>query len=320
MPLPPVAERFLRYVRIDTRSDPASHTVPSTEAQKTLGRLLRDELRAMGAAEVVMNPHGYVFATIPATSPEAALPVLALLAHQDTSPDAPGADVRPVIHASYDGGVLRLPGDERVVLDPARQPALRDHLGHDVITSDGTTLLGSDDKAGVAILMQLAEDLLADHTLPCPRLRLCFTVDEEIGRGVDHLDLAVLGADVAYTLDGSGTDTLYSETFNAAEALVTVEGIMVHPGYAHGIMVNAARILSDLIAALPPDEAPETTSGRAGYFHPHTLDAADAARARARILLRDFTDAGLLRRKNFVHAHAEALRLRYPKARITVEI
>ena len=320
MPLPPVAERFLRYVRIDTRSDPASHTVPSTEAQKTLGRLLRDELRAMGAAEVVMDPHGYVFATIPATSPEAALPVLALLAHQDTSPDAPGADVRPVIHASYDGGVLRLPGDERVVLDPARQPALRDHLGHDVITSDGTTLLGSDDKAGVAILMQLAEDLLADHTLPCPRLRLCFTVDEEIGRGVDHLDLAVLGADVAYTLDGSGTDTLYSETFNAAEALVTVEGIMVHPGYAHGIMVNAARILSDLIAALPPDEAPETTSGRAGYFHPHTLDAADAARARARILLRDFTDAGLLRRKNFVHAHAEALRLRYPKARITVEI
>lgn len=322
-PLPPVAARFLRYVRIDTQSDPASETVPSTEKQKDLGRLLVDELRALGVRDAHLDAHGYVFGTIPSTLPEsrtADVPVLALLAHLDTAPDAPGAGVTPVVHRNYDGGVLALPGDPAVRLDPARQPALRDHVGHDLITSDGTTLLGSDDKAGVAVLMQLAEDLLQDRALPCPTLRLCFTIDEEIGRGVDHLDLDVLGADVAYTLDGSGTGTLCVETFHAAEARVLVEGVTVHPGYAKDVMVNAVRILADLVAALPAAEAPETTDGRAGYFHPHALAVGDVARAEVQILLRDFTEEGLERRKAFLVRLVETLRLKHPKARVACEI
>ncbi len=316
--LPSVAERFLRYVQIDTQSDSGSSRTPSTEGQKDLGRLLVQELQAMGVSDAAMDAHGYVYATLP-TPRRTEGPTLALLAHLDTSPDAPGAGVQPVVHRDYDGGRITLPGDASVTLDPARQPALRACIGHDVITSDGTTLLGSDDKAGVAILMQLAEDLAGTDTLR-PPLRLCFTVDEEIGRGVDKLDLARLGADVAYTLDGSGVDTVYAETFNAAEATVTVEGVMVHPGYAKGIMVNAARILAELIAALPADEAPETTAGRAGYFHPHRLGKADAAQARAKILLRDFDAEGLERRKRFLTAQVEALRLKHPRAGIRLDI
>ena len=207
-----------------------------------------------------------------------------------------------------------------MTLDPARQPALLDHLGHDLITSDGTTLLGSDDKAGVAVLMHLAEDLLHDRSLPCPTLRLCFTIDEEIGRGVEKLDLGTLGADVAYTLDGSSTGTIASETFSAAEAVVTVEGVMVHPGYAKDIMVNAVRIVAELIAALPATEAPETTAGRAGYIHPHTLTTGDAARAGVQLILRDFTEEGLQRRKELVIHLVDLLRLKYPKSLISLEI
>ena len=321
MPLPPIAARFLRYVRIDTQSDPASTATPSTEKQKDLGRLLADELTALGAADVEMDHHGYVFATLPAVPADAAgAPTLALLAHVDTSPDASGTGVVPVVHENYQGGVIRLPGDPSVTLDPAERPALRAHLGHDLITSDGTTLLGSDDKAGVAVLMQLAEDLLADPAHPRPRLRLCFTVDEEIGRGVEHLDLGVLGADVAYTLDGSGRDTLSFETFNAVEAVVTVAGVMVHPGYAKGLMVNALRILAAFVAALPAEEAPETTDGRAGYYHPHTLAAGTAAHAELRLILRDFTTEGMEQRKAFVRDLAASLQQQHPRARISIRI
>lgn len=316
MPLPAVAERFLRYVQIDTQSDPASDAVPSTERQKDLSRLLVDELRSLGLDDAGMDAAGYVYATLPGTAGPG-LPVLGLVAHVDTSPDAPGANVRPRIHPSYDGGVIELaPG---VALDPARQPALRDHVGHDLITSDGTTLLGSDDKAGVAILMQLAADLREDPT-PRPPVRLLFTVDEEIGRGVDALDVERFGADVAYTIDGSGIDTLYAETFNAAEATVTVEGVGVHPGYAKGVLVNAARIVAEFVAALPPDEAPETTDGRAGYYHPHTLTAGDVTRAGVRILLRDFDADGLEHRKVFLERLAERLRARHPGASIELSI
>lgn len=323
MPHPPVAERFLRYVQIDTQSDPASDATPSTEKQKDLSRLLARELNAMGIADAYMDDYGYVFGTIPATrsgEQTARTPVLALLAHVDTSPDESGANVKPVMHPTYDGGVLTLPGDPSVTLDPARQPALLDHLGHDLITSDGTTLLGSDDKAGVAVLMQLAEDLLQDRSLPCPAIRLCFTVDEEIGRGVDKLDLDHLGADVAYTLDGSGTGTLCVETFNAAEAVVTVDGVMVHPGYAKGVMVNAVRIMAELIAALPAAEAPETTADREGYIHPHTVSEGNAARAQTRLILRDFTDDGLQRRKDLVTRLIDLLRVKYPEATISLDI
>ncbi len=328
--LPPVAARFCRYVRVDTQSDPASATTPSTAKQLDLARMLADELRALGASDVEVDGHGYTTATLPSPLPAAAAgrPVLGLVAHVDTSPDAPGAGVRPHVHPAYDGGAFALPGDPSVVLDPARQPALLEHVGHDLITSDGTTLLGSDDKAGVAVIMQLAEDLLrtereaaarGEHPLPRPTLRLLFTPDEEIGRGVDTLDLASFGADVAYTLDGSGVDRLNVETFNAAEAVVTVEGVGVHPGYAKGAMVNAVRLAARFVAALPAGEAPETTDGRAGYLHPHALTGT-TERATVRVLLRDFTDAGMESKKALVHRLAADLQAEHPAARVSVEV
>jgi len=285
--------------------------------------LLAEEMRAMGVEDVEMDEYGYVFGTIPTNvlaDRAARLPVIGLLAHLDTSPDEPGANVKPVIHPNYQGGVIELPGDPTVRLDPARQPALLKCIGHDLITSDGTTLLGSDDKAGVAILMQLAEDLLRNPDLPRPTLRICFTIDEEIGRGVDHLDLKKLGVDVAYTLDGSDVDTVYAETFNAAEAIIRVKGVMVHPGYAKNVMVNAVRILAEMIAALPQAEAPETTEDREGYIHPHNISAGDATSAEALFILRDFSWEGLERRKNYMRALTDLFRLRYPKAEITLDI
>lgn len=317
--LPSVVQRFMRYVQIDTQSDPDSETVPSTEKQKDLARLLVHELLALGVTDAMMDAFGYVYGTLPAVG-TTDLPVLALLAHMDTSPDAPGANVKPMVHRNYDGGILTLPGDPTVKLDPAKQPALREHVGHDIITSDGTTLLGSDDKAGVAILMQLAEDLINDTSSPRPTVRLCFTIDEEIGRGVDQLDLERLGADIAYTIDGSGTGKVFSETFNAKLATVTIEGVMVHPGYAKDIMVNAARILAEVIAALPEVETPEHTEGRAGYIHIHYIAVSDAAHAKARFILRDFSCEGMKAKEAFFHTLVAFYRSKYPKATITLEI
>ena len=324
--LPPVVRRFCRYARVWTTSDPASATVPSTPRQLDLSRQLVEELRALGAADAQFDAHGYVFATLPAPQPSAL--TLGLVAHVDTSPDAPGENVAPHIVPAYDGSVVALPGDAAVTLDPERSPALLDAVGHDLVTSDGTTLLGSDDKAGVAILLQLAEDLLrteadartrGERPAARPTLRLLFTPDEEIGRGTDHLDLDRFGADVAYTLDGSGVDTINVETFNAAEAHVTVAGVGVHPGYAKGVLVNALRIASAFVAALPSDQAPETTEGREGYLHPHTLTGT-AEHAEIRILLRDFSDAGMEQKRQLVRALADELGSAHPGATLTVEI
>lgn len=321
--LPPVAERFLRYVQVDTQSDPDSTSVPTTEKQKDLSRLLTDELRAMGLDDAAMDDHGYVYATVPAAGSGEAdgLPVLALVAHVDTAPDEPGGPVKPRIHPKYDGSVLELGGDPPISLDPERSPALLDHLGHDIITSDGSTLLGSDDKAGVAVIMQLAQDLVADPSLPRPPLRVCFTVDEEVGRGVDHLDLERLGADVAYTLDGGPVGTLDTETFNAAGATVRVHGVNVHPGHARGVMANAVRILAEIIAALPADQAPEATDGADGYYFPHRItEGATPNLAEVKILLRDFESDGLERRKRFLEHLVEAARAAHPRATIDLEI
>jgi len=282
----------------------------------------------MGVADAALDAHGYVMATLPAPAARAGVPVVGLVAHVDTSPDAPGAGVRPFVHPRYDGRVLVLPGDASVTLDPARQPVLLEHAGHDVITSDGTTLLGSDDKAGVAVIMQLAEDIVADERAaaargdapaPRPPLRLLFTPDEEIGRGVDHLDLAAFGAGVAYTLDGSGVDRLNVETFNAAEAIVTIEGVGVHPGYAKDVMVNAGRLAARFVEMLSADEAPETTDGRAGYLHPHAVTAT-TEQAEVRVLIRDFEDDGIERRRGLVRDAVAQLRAEYPEARVEVEI
>ncbi len=327
-PLPPVAERFCRYVRVDTQSDPGSDSVPTTSKQLDLSRMLVAELTAMGLEDAALNAEGYVMATLPAPAHEPALPILGLVAHVDTSPDAPGAGVRPFVHPGYGGGPVTFPGDAALSLDPERQPALLEHVGHDLITSDGTTLLGSDDKAGVAVIMQLVQNLRAaddaaiahgETPAPRPAIRVLFTPDEEVGRGVDHLDLAEFGVEVAYTLDGSGVDRLNIETFNAAEAVVTITGVGVHPGYAKGVMVNAARLAAEFVAALPADEAPETTDGRSGYLHPHSVSATTEG-AEIRILLRDFEDVGMERRRGAVRAIADRIAAAHPGSRVDVEI
>jgi tripeptide aminopeptidase len=320
--LPAVVQRFLRYVQIDTQADRNSASTPSTEKQKDLSRLLAEELRALGLADAEMDDYGYVYARLPSTLAEAEAeksPAVALVAHVDTSPEEPGGPVKPQIHHDYDGSVIALAGNPEVKLDPERSPALLEHLGHDLISSDGTTLLGSDDKAGVAVIMQLVEDLLADPERPRPPLRISFTVDEEIGRGVDKLDLDRLGADVAYTIDGGRIGDLDTETFNAAEAHVTIDGINVHPGSAKDIMVNAGSILCEILSNLPGSEAPESTAGLEGYFCPYKFSGV-INRAEASILLRDFTTDGLERRKALVESLAQTARIRHPKARIEVEI
>ncbi len=321
--LPGVVRRFFHYVRIDTQSDPHSTTTPSTEKQKFLSRLLVEELKELGIEDAYMDKYGYVFATLPSnlsSNNVSQLPVVALIAHVDTSPDESGKDVKPQIHWEYDGGRLVLDEENGVVLDPSIDRELEAHIGHDIITSDGSTLLGSDDKAGIALIMQYIEEALACDDCDRPTVRVCFTVDEEIGRGVDKLDLVKLGADVAYTLDGSGTDNISLETFCAAEATVHIAGVMVHPGYAKGKMVNALRIASDLISNLPANEAPETTDGAQGYYHPHELSSSGAQDAHVRILLRDFEEEGLARRKDYLEETVKRLRERYPGAEITIEI
>ncbi|WP_412068121.1 peptidase T [Rubrivirga sp. IMCC43871] len=325
--LPPVVARFCRYAEVWTTSNPASDTVPSTDCQLALSRMLVEELTALNVA-AELDAHGYVYADLPAPTPVEGLPVVGLCAHVDTSPDAPGENVRPMIHPDYDGGPVAFPGAPALVLDPARQPALAAHTGHDLITSDGTTLLGSDDKAGVAILMQLAEDLVRDEAdavergerpAPRPHLRLLFTPDEEIARGTDHVDLDRWGADLAYTLDGSGTDTLNVETFHAAEAVFEIEGVGVHPGYAQGVLVNAAKLAAEIVTALAADPAPETTSGREGYLHPHTVEAT-TEEATIRVLLRDFDADGLDAKRARVEALAAEVGDRHPTAHVSVTV
>lgn len=328
--LPPVAERFCRYAEVYTTSDPASDAFPSTERQKDLGRLLVEELTALGL-DAEMDAWGYVFATVPSSLPPAeaeALPVVALVAHVDTSPDAPGENVRPQVHPGYDGGPVTFPGDPGLRLDADRQPALARHVGHDLLTSDGTTLLGSDDKAGVAAILQLAADLvradaeaaeIGERPAARPTLRLLFTPDEEIGKGTDRLDLDTLGADVAYTLDGSGTDVLNVETFNAAEAVLTVEGVGVHPGYAKGVMVNAARVAAAFVEALADEPAPETTEGYEGYLHPHTVEAT-TERATVKVLLRDHDAAAMDATRDRVRRLAAGVAERFPGAAVDLAI
>ncbi len=318
-PLPPVAEKFIRYVQIDTQSDRSSQTTPSTAKQKDLGRLLVRELQEMGIADAAIDDNGYVYGNLAAVGAGDDTPAVALVAHVDTSPDEPGGPVKPLIHRNYDGSVITLPEGPSVKIDPARSPALLEHKGQDLITSDGTTLLGSDDKAGVAVIMQVAEDLLADGDHPRPTLRLCFTVDEEIGRGVDKLDMERLGADVAYTIDGCDVGDLDIATFNACEATIRVTGVNVHPGSAKGIMANAASILCRILAALPAAEAPETTEGEEGYFCPTEIEG-NISRAEVKMLLRDFTDEGMERRKALVEQLVAAARLEHPRSTIEVEI
>jgi tripeptide aminopeptidase len=312
-----VLERFLRYVVVDTEADPDSKTYPSTAKQLDLCRLLVDELRAIGLEDVELTASGYVFATVPGTVAEA--PTVGLIAHVDTSPAAPGGNVRPVVHRAWSGAPIRLPGDPGQVLDPAEMPGLADKLGHDLVTSDGTTLLGADDKAGVAIIVTAARRLLADGA-PRATARIAFTVDEEVGRGTEHFDLDAFGADFAYTFDGSGLGEIESETFSAYQLVLTIKGVGVHPGTAKGRLVNAVKLMADVVAALPRGElSPETTEDREGYVHPERISGS-SAKATLWLIARDHDDDRLEGHVALVRRVAEEIVGREPRASLDVDV
>jgi tripeptide aminopeptidase len=316
---PDLLERFLRYVRIDTQSSREGTGTPSTPGQLDLGRLLVDELHALGLGDAAIDAHGYVTATLGESAPHGDVPVVGLLAHVDTSPDAPGAGVEPLVHEAYDGAVLELPrGGTR--LDPGSMPVLGGKLGHDIVSSSGDTLLGADDKAGVAEIMAAVAHLAAHPELPRPRLRIGFTPDEEIGAGPALFDVEAFGARCAYTLDGSQPGELQDESFTAAEVIVTVHGVEVHPGWAKGVLVNAARLAARILAALPSDTlTPETTEDREGFIHPYEIEGA-AERAQLRLIVRDFDDDALARHVELVRRTAEEIVGAEPRARLEITV
>lgn len=295
---PDLLERFLRYVQIDTQSRVDRERSPSTPGQLELGRLLVEELHEIGLADAALDEHGYVYASLPATVP--GTPVIGVIAHVDTSPDAPGAGVKPIVHRAYDGGVIELP-NQGTRLDPATTPALAGMLGHDIVSSSGDTLLGADDKAGVAAIMAAVAHMVEHPELPRTGLRIAFTPDEEIGHGATLFDIAGFGARCAYTIDGSSRGELQDETFSAVEVRVRVTGVGAHPGFATGKLVSALRVAAQIVAALPSDRlTPETTSGREGFIHPTMLQGA-TDRAEARWIVRDFDE-------QLLQAHVELLR------------
>lgn len=286
-------ERFLRYARIDTQSDDSSEGTPSTPGQLMLLELLCNELREVGAADADMDRHGYVMATIPATLERADMTTVGFLAHVDTSPEMSGANVKPIVHARYDGRDLVLPDDPAMVLRPADDPELAAQLGNDIVTASGLTLLGADDKAGLAAIMAAAEYLMAHPEVQHGPIRIGFTPDEEIGRGADHFDVTRFGAAYAYTLDGGSRGELEYESFSADSMTVVFHGFNTHPGYAKGRMVNAVRAAAAFIEALPRDRlSPEATEKYEGYVHPYVIEGGTEI-TKVRILLRDFDTAML---------------------------
>jgi tripeptide aminopeptidase len=312
-------DRFCRYVRINTQADETSKTYPSSPGQLELGRMLTEELRALGLADAAQDSHGIVLATVPATVPRPA-PVIAWISHVDTSPETSGRDVKPVVHANYAGGDIVLGGAAGRVIRVADNPELLHLKGKTVITTDGTTLLGADDKAGLAVIMEAVAQLLARPEIPHGPVRICFTCDEEIGHGVDHLDLNKLGAVAGYTLDGGGVGEIDNETFSADLAIVTVRGVNIHPSIGKGRMVNAVRLAGMFLDRLPRQcLSPETTADREGFLHPYRIEGG-VAEVTLRVLLRDFDTARLADRAEVLRAVARTIAVEYPQAKIDVEV
>jgi tripeptide aminopeptidase len=314
-----VTDRFLRYVVIDTQSDAQSPTQPSTEKQKNLGRLLVEELLAIGLADAHLDEHGYVYATIPSNTPKNNVPVICFCAHMDTVPDFSGTDVKPQVIRNYPGGDIRLPGDPNQVIRVANHPVLKDLIGHDIVTSDGTTLLGADDKAGIAEIMAAAEFLINNPDVRHGTIRILFTVDEEIGRGVDKVDLKKLGADFGYTMDGETAGTIEDETFSADAVDIAIKGVAIHPGFAYGKMENAIRIAGDIIASLPRDMAPETTKGRDGFIHPTGVSGV-MEKASLSFIIRDFTEEGLKTKEALLENITKEVMKNYPGSGYTFTV
>ena len=309
-------ERLCRYVRLDTRSDPHSSACPSTPGQWDLLRLLENELKEIGAADVRLTTGGYVLATIPATAPKAGVPRLAWFAHVDTATELPGG-AKPIVHRQYHGQPIVLPDDPTQQLTVDTIPHLREKIGHDLVTTSGTTLLGADDKAGVAIVMSAGRHLLQHPEIPHGVIRVCFNPDEEIARGMTRLDLKELAADIGYTLDGEDLGEIDHETFSADAAVLEIRGVSIHPGLAKGVMVNALRLAGSFLSALPAEISPERTAGRDGFIHPVEVDG-NADRCTVRMILRDFELAGLAAKRAIVEQVVAGLRIVEPRAVFTL--
>jgi tripeptide aminopeptidase len=314
-----VTERFLRYVTIDTQSDPESPASPSTEKQKDLGRVLVTELKAIGIADAHLDDYGYVYGTIPANTTKK-VPVICFCSHMDTSPDVTGKDVKPQLVKNYRGGDITLPGDTSQVIRFAEHPALKNQIGNDIITTDGTTLLGADNKAGVAEIMDAAYFFINNPDVKHGTIKILFTPDEEIGRGVDNVDIKKLGADFGYTMDGESAGSVEDETFSADGATITITGVSAHPGYAKGKMEHAIKIAAAIVERLPKEGcSPETTSGKQGFLHPIGIDGA-LEQATLSFIVRDFTEEGLKEKEILLEDIVKDVMKDYPRSTYKFEV
>ncbi|MDP4090852.1 MAG: peptidase T [Bacillota bacterium] len=313
-----VTDRFLKYVKFDTKSDEESTTVPSTASQVVFGKELVKEMQEIGLKNVSIDENGYIMGELPANT-DKKVPVIGFIAHMDTSPDMSGTNVNPQIVKNYDGGDIVLNKEENVVLSPSEFPELKEYIGLDIITTDGTTLLGADDKAGIAEILTAVEYLIAHPEISHGTIKVGFTPDEEVGRGADHFDVKKFGAEAAYTMDGGKIGELEYESFNAAQAKVKIKGRNVHPGYAAGKMKNAILIANDFIGRFPADEVPERTAGYDGFYHLNTLKA-EVEEANLHYIIRDFERENFERRKQFVLKVVEDVNQKYGEGTVTVDL
>lgn len=312
-------DRFLRYVKIDTQSDHDSDTHPTTEKQKDLGRILVEELKAMGIKDAEMDEHCYVYATIPSNTNKA-VPVICFCSHMDTSPDVSGKNVNPVIHKNYQGGDLILPNDKTQIIKESEHPQLHAQIGNDIITTDGTTLLGADNKAGVAEIMDAANYLMNHPEIKHGKIRILFTPDEEVGKGVDKVDMKKLGAEFGYTIDGADLGSVEDETFSADALTIKIKGFNIHPGFAKDQMENAVKICSEIIEKLPVDShSPETTSGREGFVHPVSIKA-EVDSAVIKFIIRDFDVKGLQESEEMIKNITESVIAKYDRSNFEIII
>jgi tripeptide aminopeptidase len=315
-----VLDRFLKYVQYDTRSDETSKTYPSTDTQLILLRDLATELREIGLTDAAVDEHGYVMATIPATTTKPGVPTIGFIAHVDTSPEMPGTGVKPIVHRAYDGRDLVLPDDPSAVLRLADNPPLARQMGHDIVTASGTTLLGADNKAGVAEIVTAAAHLVARPEIPHGTIRIAFTPDEEIGRGTQHFDVARFGASCAYTMDGGSRGEIEVESFSADAITLTFHGFNTHPGFAKGRMVNAIKVAAAFIDRLPKESlSPETTDGYEGFVHPYVVQAA-VDRTSVKLIVRDFLTAELKTKETMLERLAHDVVAAHPGSRVETAI
>lgn len=314
-----VLDRFLRYVQVDTQADPNSTTTPSSAKQKNLGRMLVEELQALGIVDAQLDDNGYVYATLPANT-DKAVPVICYCSHMDTSPDSSGTNVKPIVHKAYDGRDLVLPDDPQVVVRMQEHPDLANQLGNDIVTASGTTLLGADNKAGLAEIMTTVDYLLHHPEIPHGAIKILFTPDEEIGRGVDKVDLQRLGAQYGYTVDGESRGSLEDETFSADALTIVIDGVSAHPGFAKGHMESAIKAAGEFIAALPKDRlSPESTDGREGFVHPVAISGG-VEQATLQLIIRDFETARLAAYEAELKAILDRIMLAYPRSKATFTV